>query len=74
MADWSPRSNRSPYKTYRWIWRSHNVVSPGEKQGARINRSTSSRRTVNSNHAFDYNTSGSSTVFFRFGRTHITPG
>ena len=31
-------------------------------------------RTVNLNHVLDYNTSGSSTLFFRFGRTHITPG
>jgi hypothetical protein len=26
------------------------------------------------NHVLGYNTSGSSTLFFRFGRTHITPG
>ena len=35
------------------------VVSEGERS--------------NLNHA-GYNTSGSSTLFFRFGRTHITPG
>jgi hypothetical protein len=48
----------------------------GPPKGARINRypSTSSGRTVNLNHVLGYNTSGSSTLFFRFGRTHITPG
>jgi hypothetical protein len=48
----------------------------GAAKGASINRyrSTSSGRTVNLNHVLGYNTSGSSTLFFRFGRTHITPG
>ena len=48
----------------------------GPPKGASINRypSTSSARTVNLNHVLGYNTSGSSTLFFRFGRTHITPG
>jgi hypothetical protein len=48
----------------------------GPPKGASINRypSTSSGRTVNLNRVLGYNTSGSSTLFFRFGRTHITPG
>lgn len=48
----------------------------GPPKGASVNRypSTSSGRTVNLNYVLDYNTSGSSTLFFRFGRTHITPG
>jgi hypothetical protein len=48
----------------------------GPPKGASINRSpsTSSGRTVNLNHVLGYNTLGSSTLFFRFGRTHITPG
>jgi len=41
---------------------------------ATVTLSTSSGRTVNLNHVLGYNTSGSSTLFFRFGRTHITPG
>jgi hypothetical protein len=48
----------------------------GPPKGASINRypSPSSGRTVNLNHVLGYKTSGSSTLFFRFGRTHITPG
>jgi hypothetical protein len=36
--------------------------------------SPSSGRMVNLNRVPGYNTSGNSTLFFRFGRTHITPG
>ena len=70
------RGRRFPFRCEKPRGRKVTPLRIGPPKGASINRypSTSSGRTVNINHVLGYNTSGSSTLFFRFGRTHITPG
>jgi hypothetical protein len=70
------RGQRFPLRCEKRRGRKVTPLRIGPAKGVSINRypSTSSGRTVNLNHVLGYNTSGSSTLFFRFGRTHITPG